>query len=561
MKILQLDLDYAEYHSIKPESSVYEESPKKDERFENIIMLLTTVEKGDTEETAKKAMGDAVNFASRQKADGVLIYPFAHLGTNLESPEASLRIIKSMRTCDSAGIKIYSAPFGWNKKLKVDVKGHPLAEQYKSYSSSKEAAQERPKHKLDRSIVRKSDWSGLPDTDHRSIGERLNLYSAQEISPGMVYWHGKGYLIYKELVKFLREKYEKYNYVEISTPSMANLALWEVSGHYEHYIDNMFIVKDGNSELSLKPMNCPSTIMVYKTKKWSYKELPFRTATFDRLFRKELSGVLGGLTRVQEFSQDDGHIFLAEEQLKDELPNLIRFIKEVYSVLGLKYVPKLSTKDPNNYMGDDALWDRATQNLKRLLEENRMEYEIKEGDASFYGPKIDFHVIDAAGREWQCATIQLDYQLPIQFGITYTGEDGKEHSPIMIHRAVLGSLERFIGVYVEMTQGRFPVWLSPEQARVISISEHQADYAKEVYKILKENGIRAFLDVSDRTLDYKIREAQYEKVPYIIVIGKREAEEKSISLRYRNGKQDKASIEEFVRRVKEEISTRSLDAR
>ncbi len=560
MKILQLDLEAVEYESIKPESKVYESDSKKSERFRNVVMLLVSVEKGDTDDIGRRAMADAVSFAARQKSDGVLIYPFAHLSTELESPDASLQIIKSMREYDSA-IKIYSAPFGWNKRLNIEIKGHPLAEQSRSYGSisgnmPKESKRLSPKAR-DKSIVRKSDWSGLPETDHRSIGEKLNLYSAQEISPGMVYWHSKGYTIYRELLKFLREKYEAYDYAEISTPSMANLAIWEVSGHYEHYKENMFIVDDENSAMGLKPMNCPSTIMIYKTKKWSYRELPFRTAIFDRLYRKELSGALGGLTRVQEFSQDDGHIFVAESQLESELEGIIRFIKEVYAVLGLRYSPKLSTKNLQNYIGDDELWERATKWLIRALEKNEMKYEVMEGEASFYGPKVDFHVIDASDRTWQCATIQLDYQLPLRFGITYTGEDGEEHTPVMIHRAVLGSLERFIAVFVEMTQGRFPLWLSPEQIRVVSISENYVEYARSVHKSLREAGVRATLDVSDRTLDYKIREVQVEKVPYSVIIGKREEETKSLAVRDRTGKQEKMALDSLVARLKGEISARS----
>jgi threonyl-tRNA synthetase len=561
MKVLQLDLESVEYESIKPESRIYEEDVDKSGRFKDVVMLLVSVERGDTTEIAAEAMKDAVAFATKQKSESILIYPFAHLSTDLESPELSLKIIKSMREYESL-IKMHYAPFGWNKKLKLEIKGHPLAEQSRSYGKSvSENISKEPKRldrkTMDRSIVRKSDWSGLPETDHRSIGEKLNLYSAQEISPGMVYWHSKGYTIYRELVKFLREKYEAYDYAEISTPSMANLALWDVSGHYGHYKENMFIVDDEGSGMGLKPMNCPSTIMIYKTKKWSYRELPFRTVIFDRLYRKELSGVLGGLTRVQEFSQDDGHIFAADEQLDAELETVIRFIKEVYSVLGFKYSPKLSTKNSQNYIGDDELWADATKRLANALEKNGMEYEVMEGDASFYGPKIDFYVIDAAGKGWQCATMQLDYQLPRRFGITYTGEDGEEHTPAMIHRAVLGSLERFIGVFVEMTQGRFPLWLSPEQIRVISISENYAEYARSVHRSLKEAHIRAVLDVSDRTLDYKIREAQMEKVPYSVIIGKREEETQSVTIRDRTGRQEKMGISELVAKLNLEISARA----
>lgn len=567
MRILQMDVDSVSYELVKPEASVYDKTDKKSDRFENVILLMTAIEKGDTKDTARKAMREAVGFATKQKASGIVVYPFAHLSDDLESPSKSLEIMKEMREFKTEGVNIYSAPFGWNKKLIVDVKGHPLAEQLKRYTvdsmdDNKDAKRiKRPEAKSDLSLVRKSDWSGLPDSDHRTIGEKLDLYSAQEISPGMVYWHPKGHIIYREMVKLIREMYDSYDYQEISTPILANTALWKVSGHMEHYKDNMFTTGYDSGTMGLKPMNCPSTIMVYKTRKWSYKELPFRTAILDRLFRRELSGVLGGLTRVQEFSQDDGHIFLREDQLKEEINNTIKMVAEVYGVFGLEYTAKLSTKDPENYMGDDALWDKATDALTSSLESSGTKYELKEGDAAFYGPKIDFDVKDSSGRTWQCGTIQLDYQLPINFGITYTGEDGKEHTPILIHRAVLGSIERFCGVIVEHYQGRFPTWMSPEQVRVISISESVSDYAEQVYKKIRKGGIRASVDISDRTLEYKIREAQLSKIPYMIIIGGKEKEAKAITVRSRSGKQHRdVDTDAFVEKVREEISKRSLDS-
>lgn len=566
MKILQLDVNSVSYELVKPEAKIYEEEDVKSHRFENFILLLTSIEKGDTEKLADKAMDDAIGFARKQKSNGILIYPYAHLSDNLETQDKSLDIIKKMRQFPSKGIRIESAAFGWNKKLSIDIKGHPLAEQSRRYSESgykdveKVIKQDKDIEKFDTSIVRKSDWSGLPDTDHRTIGEHLDLYSAQEISPGMVYWHPNGYIIYTEIIRFLREKYEEYNYLEISTPTLANVALWHVSGHYDHYRDNMFIFDYGSEKIGMKPMNCPSTIMVYKTRKWSYRDLPFKTVIFDRLYRKEVSGALGGLTRVQEFRQDDGHIFVREDQLYDELNNVIKFVSEVYKVFGLKYVPKLSTKDPQNYMGEDSLWEKATDGLIKALESNKMKYELKEGDATFYGPKIDFDVADSNGKLWQCATIQIDYQLPLRFGITYTGEDGKEHVPILIHRAVLGTIERFIGVMVENYKGSFPTWISPEHVRIISISDRSFDYTEEIFKKLKSKHIRAHMDVSDRTMQYKIREAQISKVPYMLIIGDKEKQSDRITIRNRKGKQFMdIDLDEFIERISKEISTRSLN--
>lgn len=562
MKILQLDVNRISYRLVKPEASVYEDAKEKEAKVENALVVLTTVEVGDTEKVAEEAIDSCAAFAKRQKIGTIVIYPFAHLSGSLEEPGKAMDLFKIMREHAAKVFegKTEHAPFGWNKQLSMDIKGYPLAEQSRSYGASKGARMvgKEERKKVDLSIVKKSDWAGLPQTDHRAIGEQLNLYSGQEISPGMTYWHPEGWTIYQELVRFIREKYYDYEYEEISTPALANVALWHVSGHYDHYKDNMFMVDYEAGAMGIKPMNCPSTIMIYKTRKRSYRELPWRAAIFDKLYRKEVSGSLGGLFRVQEMTQDDGHIFLADGQLDSEMVSLLRFIKEVYGTFGLKYTPKLSTRDPKNFMGSEDLWEKATGALKKALDGNRMKYELKEGDAAFYGPKIDFDVLDAQGRAWQCATIQLDYQLPLRFRLAYTGEDGKDHTPIMIHRAVFGSLERFIGVMVEHYQGKFPSWLAPVQVVVMSIGEGNARYAGEVYGELRRHRLRARLDDSDRTLEYKIREAQTRKVPYMIVLGNREQEAKLITVRNRIGKQKQnLALKEFIATIEKEILERS----
>ncbi len=561
MKILQLDVNSISYRLIKPEASVYEESGEKERKISNALVMLTSVEAGDTARMGEEAVDSSVVFAKKQKIGTLVIYPFAHLSGSLEQPDKAMEVLKAMREHAKKVFdgKVEHAPFGWNKQLSLEIKGHPLAEMSRSYGSAKGAkrVEKDERRKLDLSIVKKSDWSGLPETDHRTIGEQLNLYSGQEISPGMTYWHPEGWIIYQELVRFMREKYYDYGYEEISTPALANVALWHVSGHYDHYKDNMFMVGYESGDMGIKPMNCPSTIMIYKTRKRSYKELPWRSAIFDKLYRKEVSGSLGGLFRVQELTQDDGHIFITEDQLDGEMVSLLRLVKEVYGTFGLKYTPKLSTRDPNNFMGDVGLWDKATDALKHALEKNGMKYELKEGDAAFYGPKIDFDVTDSQGRAWQCATIQLDYQLPLRFKLAYTGEDGREHTPIMIHRAILGSLERFIGVMVEHYQGKFPTWLAPVQVVVMSIGEGNAKYAGEVYEQLRKARMRVRVDDSGRTLEYKIRDAQMRKVPYMIVLGNREQESKKITVRDRSGKQKQGlTVEEFVETVGKEISER-----
>ncbi len=564
MKVLQLDVDRISYRLVKPEASVYEQAEPGSEEVRDALVVMLAIEKGDDENAAKRATEDFVGFAKRQKLGRIVIYPFAHLSNRLENPSEAMRLFSSMEKMarESFGGTVTHAPFGWNKQLSLEIKGHPLAEQSRSYGTEGVEAPPGAKRKerVDLSILKKSDWAGLPQNDHRTLGEQLDLYSGQEISPGMIYWHPNGLIVYEELKRFLREKYYDYGYKELSTPTLANIALWHVSGHWQHYKDNMFLLDYESGEIGLKPMNCPATIMIYKARKWSYKELPFRTAIFDRLYRKELSGTLGGLMRVQEFSQDDGHIFAAEEQLESEMKLLLKLVKGVYSTFGLEYSAKLSTKDPNNYMGDDALWEHATKALEEALKSNGIKYGIKEGDAAFYGPKIDFHIVDSAKREWQCGTIQLDYNMPKNFKITYTGEDGKEHMPIMIHRAILGSVERFLGVMIEHFQGKFPTWLAPVQAIVLSISESNAGYANAVYGEFRKARIRVELDASDRTLEYKIRDAQMRKIPYMIVLGKREEEAGQITARSRSGKQKQGiKASEFIAMMKNEIEGRMLE--
>ncbi len=564
MRILQLDVNSVEYELIKPEAKVYEQSDEKQVDVKNALLLLTSIERGDDSHVAEQAIKAAVEFAKKQKIETIVIYPFAHMSSNLEAPARALEVLNEMRSiAEKQGAKVVSSPFGWNKKLKIDIKGHPLAEMSRTYGASAQfkaapAQESKPKPgKADLSIVRKSNWSGLPINDHRTIGEQLDLYSFQEVSPSMVYWHPNGYTVYKELMSFIRQKESEYGYREVSTPVVANTALWHVSGHILHYYENMFVFSENSEELGLKPMSCPSTILIYKSKSWSYKELPFRTAIFDKLYRKENSGSLTGLFRVQELTQDDGHIFLSEGQIEGEIGNLLKMVKEVYETFEMKFVAYLSTM-PESHMGDEKLWERATIALKGALEKNGINYRIKDKEGAFYGPKIDFDVLDAHGRSWQCATIQVDYQQPLRFGIEYTGEDGKQQTPVLVHRAILGSLERFIAILVEHYQGKFPAWLAPTQVRVASISDQTNGYAEDVYKKLAKGGIRVELDSSSRTIEYKIRDSQMMKVPYTIVVGKKEVDAGTVAVRSRSGKQKfGVSLEDFINSLNNEIKSRS----
>jgi threonyl-tRNA synthetase len=559
MKILQLDVEKLAYDVLKPEASVYEETKEKHAEFRDALVMWVCVEKGDTDDTADAALKDTVSFMEQVGRKKLVVYPFAHLSSDLAEPKEAMRILDHMYKGVPKNIEASKAPFGWTKKFTIEMKGHPLAEQAKSYDSKGGGKKTYKKAKptgINTAIVKKSDWAGLPENDHRTIGEKLDLYSFQEVSPAMVYWHPKGFTIYKQLVAFLREKEDEYEYEEVSTPGLANVALWHMSGHDEHYKENMFTFESQFGEIGLKPMNCPSTIMIYKSRKWSYRDLPFRTAIFDRLYRSELSGAVTGLFRVKELTQDDGHIFVREDQIDKELDSLLRMVKEIYDTFGLKYAPKLSTM-PDDHAGEKAEWDRATAQLKKALDEHKMKYELKEKEGSFYAPKIDFDIFDSQGRAWQVATIQLDYQMPKRFKLEYTGEDGKEHTPVMIHRAILGSLERFVGILVEHYQGKFPTWLAPVQVRVIAISDQSNEYAHKVYESLRKAHIRAEEDIGGKTMEYKLRDAIGQKIPYVLVVGKKEVDAGTVAVRTRSGGQKfGVKLDDFVGKIKVESEKR-----
>ncbi|MCW6159562.1 MAG: threonine--tRNA ligase [Candidatus Micrarchaeales archaeon] len=557
MKILQLDVNKIEFELIKPELETYERDQPKKSEIDEALVLFIAVEDGDNEAFGSKAVADAIGFAGKLKRHNLVLYPFAHLSSNLEEPQRAMNLFHYMiKEAEKSKMKVFHAPFGWNKSLKVDVKGHPLAEMSRNYGAEAKEAKKVKKRAYDISLAKKVDWAGLPDSDHRTIAEKQDLFTFQEVSPGMVYWHNNGFIIYKELVRFIREKLEEYGYMEVSTPIMADTALWHISGHIDHYRENMFILESGDHEMGLKPMNCPFSMLIFKSRKRSYRDLPQRYAEFGKLYRNEISGALTGLFRVRELVQDDAHLFVREDQMKQELNSILKLLEELYKPFNFTQKSKLSTM-PDSRMGSDEIWEKATNVLKEVMKENGMKYELKEKEGSFYGPKIDFDIKDSMGREWQCATVQVDYNMPLRFGLSYVGEDGKEHSPVVLHKALYGSLERFIGILIEHLQGKFPTWLAPIQVRVLTISEKANKYAEEVFNQLKVQHIRAELDDSDKTLPYKIRDGQMQQVPYMIILGEKEMEGKTISVRSRSGKQKMGlSIDEFVSSLKSEIAER-----
>ena len=392
--------------------------------------------------------------------------------------------------------------------------------------------------------------------DHRKLGKELGLFTFHPWAPGAAFWLGKGTIIYNLLAQYMREVLYPAGYTEVKTPLIYNKNLWETSGHWQHYRQNMFLVESENVEMGVKAMNCPGHMLVFGSDTRSYRDLPLRLHEQTPLHRNEASGVLSGLTRVRQFSQDDAHCFVAPEQIGDEVERLLNLVKRVYGDFDLKYEVKLSTR-PTDFLGDRATWDHAEAELKRALAAAGVEYRIDEGDGAFYGPKIDFDVMDAIGRKWQCATIQLDYQMPARFGLKYAGADNAEHMPIVIHRAIFGSFERFIALLIEHYAGAFPLWLSPVQVAVLPIADRHLDYAEQVLARLKAAGLRAELDGRQEKIGFKIREAQLQKAPYMLVIGDREAAEGTVAVRSRTGGDLGARpLDEFARTASEEVASR-----
>ncbi|MGH7689646.1 MAG: threonine--tRNA ligase, partial [Gemmatimonadaceae bacterium] len=397
--------------------------------------------------------------------------------------------------------------------------------------------------------------------DHRLLGRQLDLFLFHQFSPGSVFWTERGTTIFNALVGYVRALQHE-NFQEVRTPALYNKGLWEISGHWGKYRDNMFLVFDNETkehDTSLKPMNCPSHYLLYLARKHSYRELPLRFATFDTLHRNEVTGALSGLTRVRQFHQDDCHVFLTENQIADEVGFLAGLILAYYRTFGLTAAVRFATR-PEVRIGDDALWDRAEAALRSALEATGMDYELKPGDGAFYGPKIDFDVTDSLGRLWQLGTIQLDYNAPERFDLEYVGEDNAMHRPVVIHRAVSGSFERFIAILIEHFAGAFPVWLAPEQVRVLPITDELTAVAQGVVRRMRDAGIRAHLDDRNETLNYRIRDGEVMKVPYMAVIGKREADADTVAVRVRGEgkKQEIVGVAEFVARVKGEAETRAL---
>ena len=393
--------------------------------------------------------------------------------------------------------------------------------------------------------------------DHRKLGKELDLFSLHEEGPGFPFFHPNGMVVRNELINYWREVHRRYGYQEIKTPMIMNRKLWETSGHWDHYKENMYFTKIDDEDYAVKPMNCPGGMLVYKSHQHSYRDLPLRLGELGIVHRHELSGALHGLFRVRNFTQDDAHLFITPNQIEEEIQHTIDLFDEVYSTFGLTYTAELSTR-PEDSMGSDEIWESATEALRNALEHRGLKYVINEGDGAFYGPKIDFHLRDSIGRTWQCGTIQLDMLMPEKFDLTYVGEDGEKHRPVMLHRVVYGSIERFIGILIENYAGAFPTWLAPVQVRILPITEKHADYAYELKKKMFDLGLRVEVDDRNEKVGYKIRESQVKKTPYTLVVGDQEVADKTAAVRKR-GVQESTTmkIDDFIAYVQEKIASKS----
>jgi threonyl-tRNA synthetase len=579
MKLLLIHADFIEYEAKKKAIKSAEEiSEKGPFRIEEALVAFCSVEKRDEgfeKKIIEKSVKEILGVQEQVKAKNIVIYPFVHLSREPSSPPTALEVVKGIEAeLLKKGFSVKRSPFGWYKAFDIKCKGHPLAELSRDISATAEGGKPAstpaasvpaaaPDEKTDpKQLLRevqksRLDRENLKDNDHRILGQRMDLFSFSEVAPGMVFWHDKGWTIYNELVKYWREIHREAGYQEISTPQVLDKRLWQISGHWEKYRDNIFLSKYEGRDFAVKPMNCPGGMMVYRNSSKSYKDLPLRVGELGVVHRQELSGVLSGLFRVIKFTQDDAHIFCTEGQLESEIAAIMELEEKVYRKFGFEYRMELSTR-PEKRIGDDALWDKAEKMLETVLKKRKMDYKINAGDGAFYGPKIDFHLKDSQGRNWQCGTIQLDFAMPERFELTYNGEDNAPHRPVMLHRVVYGSLERFIGILLEHLNGNLPCWLAPVQVRVLSFTSRNEEAAKKACDELSKAGIRTELDVGSNTVEYKVRDAELQKVPYMLVLGDKEEKAGTVAVRKRGERKVAFGVKlsDFKKDVLSEIADR-----
>lgn len=560
MKLLNLHCDYIKFKTLKKALKKVDELGEKADKGEikEALVVLVAVEKGDSNE--KELVKNIQEIAGQVNANNIVLYPYAHLSSNLSNPETAVKILKDAEKTLKKKFKVTRAPFGYYKEFELKCKGHPLSELSRSIepSGKVEETKEKYDHKrLLREISKtKLMREKLKPNDHRILGQQMNLFSFSEVAPGMVFWHNDGLIIYGELVKFWSELHKKANYKEVSTPSILDKKLWQISGHWEKYRDNIFLTEYEGRQFAVKPMNCPGGMLIYKQKPKSYKEFPIRVSELGTVHRQELSGVLAGLFRVIEFTQDDAHIFcLDEKQLEQEIKGVIDLTDATYKKFGFDYHVELSTR-PKKRIGSDEVWDKAEKALSTVLKKFKIKYKVNKGDGAFYGPKIDFHIKDSLGRTWQCGTIQVDFSMPERFDLTYKDKDGKEKRPIMIHRTVLGSIERFIGILLEHTNGKFPIWLSPIQVKVLSFTERNIKAAQKLAEELISDGIRTEIDIEEAPVQGRVRTAEMQKCSYIIMIGDKEEKAKTLAVRKDGKVKFGVKKQKFIDDIKKEIAER-----
>ncbi|RMD66257.1 threonine--tRNA ligase [Candidatus Pacearchaeota archaeon] len=555
MKILTVHCDYIRFKPLKKAIKSAPDVGKPEEKeVKEPLVVFMAVEQGDDEEVVDKMLSEVEKTFNEVKAERVVLYPYAHLSSELAPPDKAVKLMDYAFSKLSEKFEAERAPFGYYKTFELRCKGHPLSELSKSFR--KEGKEESyDTSKLLREISRsKLDTSKLKENDHRILGQKLGLFSFNDAAPGAVFWHNKGYIVFKELVAFLRELLKSHNYEEISTPQIFDNRLWKVSGHWEHYKENMFITSYEKRDFAVKPMNCPAAMLVFKSSTRSYKELPLRFAEFGVVHRKELSGVLAGLFRLIKFTQDDAHIFCTPEQIGSEIEKMMELVKIIYQdTFNISYRAELSTR-PEKFIGKREEWDRAEKQLEDVLRKLGVEYKVNEGEGAFYGPKIDIITKDSLGREWQCATIQLDMQMPKRFELEYIDKDNKPRTPVLIHRAILGAVERFIGILLEHTNGQLPFWLSPVQVRVIDFADRNVEAAERVFAQLKERlpWLRADFDFESTTVSEKIRRAEIQRIPFAVTIGDKEEQSSTLAVRERGKKPEfGVKLEEFVKKLEE----------
>lgn len=560
MKILLTHVDYIEYEAKKKAIEAAENIEEGKERVEECLVAFCSAENGDDESVAQKTADEISKVAKQVNTKTVVVYPFVHLTSKPAKPQAAMDMVRKIEALLKPDYETHHAPFGWYKSFELKSKGHPLSELSREILPGKQPEVKKVTEKVGKPTVRsEAQVEEYSEHDHRRIGKDLELFMFHETAPGIPYWLPNGLIVLNKLIEFWREEHAKRGYKEIAAPLVNKSDLWQTSGHWEHYKDNMFIADMGENEIyGVKAMNCPNAMIVFGSKTRSYKDLPLRLSDTDVLHRFELSGTLSGLLRVRAFRQDDSHNFITEDQIEEEYERILEIVELFYGIFNIPYKFRLGTR-PDSFMGDIETWNKAETSLRRILDEKvgKGNYLVAEKDGAFYGPKIDILMNDALGREWQMGTIQLDFQIPKKFNLKYVDSSGEERTPVVIHRVIYGALERFIGILLEHCKGNLPLWLAPVQVKVLTLTDRNIEAAERINKKLLEAGIRSELDSRNNTIQYKIRDGELSKVPVLLVIGDKEEESNTLAVRLRGAKpQFGVQPDEFLAKLKKDIESK-----